>query len=75
MQKDRMSYDPRKKSSNAELICKVCKAIYQDKYWQPFAKLNPKNVDKLKKSVWSAPPATPRERWRPTENFGSPALF
>jgi hypothetical protein len=55
MKKDaRMAYDPRKKSTNAELICKVCKAIYQDKYWQPFAKLNPKNVDKLKQSVCPA---------------------
>jgi len=55
MQKQkRMAYDPHRRGRNAELICKVCKAIYQDKYWQPFSKLNPVNVDKLKVSVCPA---------------------
>jgi len=50
----KMPFSPSSKNHNSGLICKICKAIYQDKHWQPFGKLNPANVDKLKVSICPA---------------------
>jgi hypothetical protein len=46
----RYAYDPGSKS-NAELICKYCSSVYEEKHWRSFDKLNPAHVDNLKKSV------------------------
>jgi hypothetical protein len=40
------------KSSN--LICKYCNAVYGEKHWQAFDKLNFRDIDKLKQSVCPA---------------------
>jgi hypothetical protein len=47
----RFAYDPGKKNTGAELLCKYCKAVYEDKHWKRFDKLNPKYIDKLHKTV------------------------
>jgi hypothetical protein len=47
----RYAYDTGRKKQSAELICKYCNSIYQDKHWRAFDKLNPANIDKLQKSV------------------------
>ena len=50
----RYSFDEGKKHMKAELICRVCNAVYEEQHWQAFRKLDPKYIDKLKKTVCPA---------------------
>ena len=51
-------HDPAKKRTSGgisgELICKYCNAVYQNKRWIPFEKLDPTFIDQLKKGVCPA---------------------
>jgi len=53
----RFAYDMGKKNiraSKAELICKFCSSIYEEKHWKSIEKLNPKFIDQMKKTVCPA---------------------
>jgi hypothetical protein len=39
------------KHLSGDIICRYCNAIYQEKHWCAFNKLNPANIDKLQKGV------------------------
>jgi len=50
----RFIFDPGKKYLKAELICRICNAVYEEQHWKPFRKLEPKYIDKLKKTICPA---------------------
>lgn len=56
--KDIAYHDPNKNKENkktgSSLICQYCNAVYQEKHWQPFEKMDPKLSDQLAKSCCPA---------------------
>jgi len=50
----RYAFDTGNKHIKAEFICRYCNAVYEEKHWKPFMKLNPAHIDKLTKTVCPA---------------------
>lgn len=50
----RFFLDKRTHHQRTKLLCRYCRAIYENNSWQAFEKLNPQYVDELKMSVCPA---------------------
>lgn len=50
----RYAFDKGQRHIAAGLVCKYCSAVYEEKHWQPLAKLDPKYADQLKETVCPA---------------------